>query len=52
MRRFGRDARGATAIEYALLAAIIAISLVTALTSMGDTLSNMINDVADAFDGG
>lgn len=35
MRALGLDDRGATAIEYALIVALIAMSIVTALTGVG-----------------
>ena len=38
--RFCRDESGATAIEYALLTALIAIGLITAMTNLGNTLSD------------
>lgn len=33
------DDRGATAIEYGLIAALIAVVLITSLTTLGTTLS-------------
>ncbi len=38
-RRFIREETGATAIEYALLAGLLAIALVTSMTLMGSRLS-------------
>jgi pilus assembly protein Flp/PilA len=35
-----RDEAGATAIEYGLIAALIAVAAITALTSLGGNLSN------------
>jgi pilus assembly protein Flp/PilA len=37
---------GATAIEYALIASLIAMVIVTAVTSLGVTLSSTFNNVA------
>ncbi|MGQ0741221.1 MAG: Flp family type IVb pilin [Alphaproteobacteria bacterium] len=37
--RFCRDARGATAIEYALIAAGIALAIVAAVTALGVALN-------------
>jgi pilus assembly protein Flp/PilA len=34
-----RDEQGATAIEYGLIAALIAVAAITAMTSLGGTLS-------------
>ena len=33
-----RDEQGATAIEYGLIAALIAVAAITAMTSLGSTL--------------
>jgi pilus assembly protein Flp/PilA len=35
MGRLGRDTRGATAIEYSLIAALIAVAIIGALTALG-----------------
>ena len=37
---------GATAIEYGLIAALIAVAAVAAMTSVGTSLSTTFNDVA------
>ena len=37
---------GATAIEYGLIAALIAVAAITAMTSLGSNLSNTFNKVA------
>lgn len=37
--RFVRDESGATAIEYGLIAALIAVVIITALTAVGTQLS-------------
>lgn len=34
-----RDEQGATAIEYGLIAALIAVAAIAAMTSLGSTLS-------------
>lgn len=41
-----RDDAGATAIEYGLIAALIAVVIVTAVTTVGGNLSNTFNTVA------
>jgi pilus assembly protein Flp/PilA len=46
LKRFIRSEDGTTAIEYALLAALIAMVLITALTSMGTTVNGTFNSVA------
>lgn len=40
MRRFFRNERGATAIEYGLIAALIAVAAITAMQGVGNSLSN------------
>lgn len=39
MRNFAQDKRGATAIEYGLIAALIAVVIVGAITQVGTKLS-------------
>ena len=41
------DTRGATAIEYGLIAALIAVAAITAMTSLGNQLSTTFNNVAN-----
>lgn len=41
LRRFAEDTSGATAIEYALLGALIAVALVASFTLVGDSVANM-----------
>jgi pilus assembly protein Flp/PilA len=41
-----RDESGATAIEYGLIAALIAVVIITVLTSVGQNLSTVFNSVA------
>ena len=43
--RFLRDESGATAIEYGLIAALIAVVLVTAVTAVGTKLSGTFDTV-------
>jgi pilus assembly protein Flp/PilA len=49
MKLFVSDESGATAIEYALIASLIAIALVTILTSLGTQLSNVFAEVSSAL---
>jgi pilus assembly protein Flp/PilA len=44
--RFVRDESGATAIEYGLIAALIAVVIITALTTLGTNLSTKFNSIA------
>ena len=45
--RFAHDESGATAIEYGLIAALVAVVLVTALSAMGNKLSGTFQKVSD-----
>jgi pilus assembly protein Flp/PilA len=38
---------GATAIEYGLIAALIAVAAITAMTSLGENLSGTFENVGD-----
>jgi pilus assembly protein Flp/PilA len=38
--------RGATAIEYGLIAALIAVAAITAMTSLGNQLTTTFNNVS------
>ena len=41
-----RNERGATAIEYGLIAALIAVAAITAMTSVGSKLGSTFNNVS------
>jgi pilus assembly protein Flp/PilA len=41
-----RDERGVTAIEYGLIAALIAVAAVTVMSTVGTNLSDTFNTVA------
>ena len=41
-----RDDRGATAVEYGLMVALIAIVIITAVALLGTNLSTLFNSVA------
>ncbi|MBV9967096.1 MAG: Flp family type IVb pilin [Alphaproteobacteria bacterium] len=45
-QRLLRDDRGATAIEYGLIAALIAVAAVTVLGTVGTNLSSVFSTVA------
>jgi pilus assembly protein Flp/PilA len=45
---FLRDESGATAIEYGLIAALISVVIITALTTLGGNLTNTFTSVANA----
>ena len=44
-----RDCRGATAIEYGLLAALLAMTIIGALTFAHEAIANMFAQVAAVF---
>lgn len=43
--RFLREEEGVTAIEYALIAALIAVAIVATVTAIGTSLCNTFNKV-------
>ena len=45
--RFMADESGATAIEYGLIAALIAVVLITALSTLGGSLKAKFGEVSD-----
>lgn len=47
--RFLKDESGATAIEYGLIAALIAVVLVGALTTLGQQLNTTFGEVETAL---
>jgi pilus assembly protein Flp/PilA len=49
VQRFCQDESGATAIEYGLIAALVAVVLVTALNAMSTKLSSTFNKVATSL---
>ncbi|NKJ43821.1 MULTISPECIES: Flp family type IVb pilin [unclassified Novosphingobium] len=54
-RKLIKDTEGATAIEYGLIAALIAVAAITAMGALGNSLSgtfNLVsNDMNNAQDG-
>jgi pilus assembly protein Flp/PilA len=46
MKRLVGDDAGATAIEYGLIAALIAVAIIAGATSVGTSLSGTFNTVA------
>jgi len=45
-KRLGHDESGATAIEYGLIAALIAVAAIVAFQLLGTNLSTIFNSVA------
>ena len=46
--RFMKEEDGATAVEYGLMVALIAVVIIGAVTLLGTNLSSKFNDVATA----
>jgi pilus assembly protein Flp/PilA len=44
--RFARDEDGISAIEYALLASLIALAIITAVTGVGTSLKTAFDNIA------
>ncbi|MEL4375366.1 Flp family type IVb pilin [Paraburkholderia sp. SIMBA_055] len=49
--RFRKDESGATAIEYGLIAALIAVVIIGATTTLGTNISAKFTEVAEAISG-
>ena len=50
LKQIRRNEEGATAIEYGLIAALIAIALITALGSLGGALSTKFGEIQTSVD--
>jgi pilus assembly protein Flp/PilA len=49
LRNLFADESGATAIEYGLIAALVSVAAIGALTTMGESLETMFTAVSDAL---
>ncbi|MET7013825.1 Flp family type IVb pilin [Uliginosibacterium flavum] len=47
LTQFLRDEEGVTAIEYGLIAALIAVVIIAAVTLIGDNLATVFGNVAN-----
>jgi pilus assembly protein Flp/PilA len=45
-KRFIKDEDGVTAIEYGLIAALIALAIIAGVTTVGSNLSKVFSDIA------
>lgn len=52
IRRFSKNQSGATAIEYGLMAALIAVAAITGFQAAGDSLVNLYDTVTNSVDSG
>ena len=50
LKKMIRDNKAATAIEYGLIAALIAVAAVTAMGALGSTVSNTFSNVETSMD--
>ena len=48
--RFMKDESGATAIEYGLIAALIALAIMVGAGAVGDSLGDKFNDISSELD--
>ena len=49
LKTFLNDEDGATAIEYGLIAALVSVAAIGALTAMGGSLSTLFNSVSSVL---
>ena len=49
--KFIKDESGATAIEYGLIAALIAVVIIAAVTALGETISAKFTEVVEGMGG-
>ena len=49
--RFLKDDSGATAIEYGLLASLIAVALITSVKLLGSTIAGKFSTIASKLEG-
>ena len=49
VRKMFKNEEGATAIEYCLIAALLAVAAIVAMGQLGDALSNTFNTVENSM---
>jgi len=49
IKKLFKNEDGATAIEYGLIAALIAVAAITAMSSLGTNLSNTFTEVSNSL---
>ncbi len=49
LRKFIRNEDGATAIEYALIASLIAVAIIAAVTTVGQKVTNVFTEVGNSL---
>jgi pilus assembly protein Flp/PilA len=50
LKKLQKDESGATAIEYGLIAALVSVAAIGALTGMGESLDSMFTAVSGKLD--
>lgn len=50
IKNFARDEAGATAIEYGLIAALIAVAAMAAMGALGESLTDTFTDISTKMD--
>lgn len=51
-RQVARDEQGITAVEYAILGALVALGIVTAATTLGQDISTALGNISSTILGG
>ena len=51
IRKLIKDKKGATAIEYVLIASLIAVAAITAMQGLGSSLNSTFTNVSTAMNG-
>lgn len=49
LKRFLREEEGATAIEYALIASLIAVAIIVTATALGAKISSVFSFITDTL---
>jgi pilus assembly protein Flp/PilA len=50
-RKLRKEEKGATAIEYGLIAALIAVAAIGAMGALGNSIKNTMTNASNAMDG-
>lgn len=51
INRLVKDESGATAIEYGLIAGLVAVAIIAALSALGGSLTSLFTSVSSELDG-
>ncbi|WP_082653559.1 Flp family type IVb pilin [Aureimonas sp. AU22] len=51
IQRFRKNESGATAIEYGLIAALVSVVIIGAITTMGENLTSTFTTVSESLGG-